>query len=420
MENKNKFFALNSDCFLVKGTTRGAIYNLKSGGIFSVDSISTKLIDLLEQGKSIQSSSKEVRVSLKEIKKYLLKIKNLGLGMFVASDYQRIKIDIRQPEKRLEFFHLEITEKCNLKCAHCYSGSSFNRNKKEAMGFDDYIRVLQEGRELDCERFQFIGGEPFLCRELIFELVPEAKKLGYKLIEIFSNGTLATDADLRKVKYNNLSLALSLYSLKPEIHDQVTQKTGSWDKTISTIKKAQTMEIPTRIAMIVMKYNENDIQQTVDFVQNQLGIKHVKVDYVRPSGRGCGVNLSSESICEKQRSHKPQFATISSEFFAKMKLGHNCFLDKICISPDGRVYPCVMERKVDYGSLKTQSLYDVLNSVTAKKFRGITKDSVKICQDCEYRYACFDCRVKARGLEQENLYAKPWWCGYNPYSGKWT
>ncbi len=40
----------------------------------------------------------------------------------------------------------------------------------------------------------------------------------------------------------------------------------------------------------------------------------------------------------------------------------------------------------------------------------LTKDKIETCQDCEYRYACFDCRAKA-----ESLTSKPADCWYNPY-----
>jgi hypothetical protein len=32
------------------------------------------------------------------------------------------------------------------------------------------------------------------------------------------------------------------------------------------------------------------------------------------------------------------------------------------------------------------------------------------------RYTCFDCRPDVIG---ENLYQKPWFCSYDPYTGQW-
>jgi MoaA/NifB/PqqE/SkfB family radical SAM enzyme len=52
-----------------------------------------------------------------------------------------------------------------------------------------------------------------------------------------------------------------------------------------------------------------------------------------------------------------------------------------------------------------------------------TKDNVLVCQDCEYKYACFDCRPLSEGANQgrgEYLSAPYPRCTYNPYSGEWA
>ena len=52
-----------------------------------------------------------------------------------------------------------------------------------------------------------------------------------------------------------------------------------------------------------------------------------------------------------------------------------------------------------------------------------TKDNVLVCQDCEYRYVCFDCRPLSQGVNQgkgEYLTAPYPRCTYNPYTGEWA
>ena len=52
--NKNEtMFTLNSDCFLIKGVKRGAIYNLDTGDVYSIDENSVKILDKCEKGISI-------------------------------------------------------------------------------------------------------------------------------------------------------------------------------------------------------------------------------------------------------------------------------------------------------------------------------------------------------------------------------
>ena len=83
--------------------------------------------------------------------------------------------------------------------------------------------------------------------------------------------------------------------------------------------------------------------------------------------------------------------------------------------------------------IKTEALkkinhdYDVLymlvkdkelnNGATFTKLFTTKKDDIQTCNVCEFRYACFDCRVFIS--EKENLLSKPLKCNYNPYTAKW-
>ena len=48
-----KYFQLNSECHLVKGVNRGAIYSMLSGDIISLEPNITKILMACERGKSI-------------------------------------------------------------------------------------------------------------------------------------------------------------------------------------------------------------------------------------------------------------------------------------------------------------------------------------------------------------------------------
>ena len=45
------------------------------------------------------------------------------------------------------------------------------------------------------------------------------------------------------------------------------------------------------------------------------------------------------------------------------------------------------------------------------------KDAIKICQDCEFRHICTDCRAYLDN--PKDLYSHPAKCTYNPYQAKW-
>lgn len=75
-----------------------------------------------------------------------------------------------------------------------------------------------------------------------------------------------------------------------------------------------------------------------------------------------------------------------------------------------------------FGNIKDTTLEEALSHPDFKKYWNLTKDSIEVCKDCEFRYICTDCRAyterthtNAEGLDT----SKPLKCGYNPYTGEW-
>ena len=74
--------------------------------------------------------------------------------------------------------------------------------------------------------------------------------------------------------------------------------------------------------------------------------------------------------------------------------------------------------KDSYGNIRDSSLLEAIQSPGFKEKWGISKDHISVCRDCEFRYACSDCRAYLEN--PEDAFSKPLKCGYDPYSGKWN
>lgn len=415
-----KFFGLNSDCFLVKGALRGAIYDLNSGNVFSVDETSAQILERLNSGEDLSRALKGIGTNQEKVVGYLNNLKNQGLGNWGDVPMRKEMPSPPDLNKILKYvLHLELTTGCNLRCLHCYNESEVSklRNNNE-VSFDDWRKVITEAYQIGCRRIQFIGGEPFLKRKLLYDLIPLASSAGYTSLEVSTNGTLITEEDLVFLKAHNASLAFSFYSYKDRVHDLITTRKGSWAKTLNSIRLALKMDIPLRISVVKMKHNETDVLETIKFLKS-LGVKNAKINNVEPVGRGCSDELVSPDILGQQIMTKPFFFKINPNVFWRNVAGHNCFFEQICVGANGDVYPCLAERKISYGNTKTTPLMDILSSEKAIRFRGLNKNHIDTCRDCEYRCCCFDCRVRAGDLLENNSHIKPWWCTYNPYIGKW-
>lgn len=418
---KEIYFSLFNFVYLVKGAKRGALYDLKTGDIYSIDEIATSLLEKSEKGLSLQEISQQIFLPLTEIINYCKNLEKNNLGKFETQRNIPKKIALVPPKKLLNFIWLEMTHQCNLKCVHCYvnSGPASSNKEKNLLSLSDWQKIIREAYVLGCRYLQFIGGEP-LCydKQSLKKLIEEAGKIGYHRLEIFTNCTLLDDDFIAFLKEYNVQIATSLYGPTSRIHDSITQTKGSFDKTVENINKLLKREITIRAAIITMDLNRNFTQDTVKFLRG-IGVTNIKVDNVRPAGRAL-----TENVCLDFFYDSPDqllFPKIKYNFFNKVHFGHNCFLEKICITPQGKVIPCIMIRDIVYGNIFNNSLEKILNNNKAKKIRETTKDKIEKCQNCEFRYGCFDCRVKIvknqSSCSLHNLY-NPSLCLYNPYLGE--
>ena len=189
------------------------------------------------------------------------------------------------------------------------------------------------------------------------------------------------------------------------MHDKVTGCKGSWEKTNKTIEGLKEYGITYRVCNVLMKDIEigeknNDLYELSD-----------KKDIVRMSGRADFALLSDELIKKKLITKKTFQVPLKKSLCRTLVSGHNCFMNKIDISSNMEVFPCVMERRIKHCTVTKDKEIALDDSI-----RNWNKDKVKECCCCEYRYACFDCRPNTL---TGNLEEKPWYCTYNPKQGKW-
>ena len=172
MSGREKF-VLEPKVFLVKGFKRGALYDLSSGNVYSIDSISAKIIAQCVKGiPSAQIAQTIEEVNFEEITEYLKKLLYLKLGKIVGNKYPAWSSPLNAYEQKLNFIWLELTSKCNLSCIHCYAYAEESANRNLQLTTEDWKKIIRKAYDMECKKIQFIGGEPMLFGENIFILIP--------------------------------------------------------------------------------------------------------------------------------------------------------------------------------------------------------------------------------------------------------
>lgn len=407
------FFRLHKHCHIVRGAKRGAIYNIHSGKVLSINRGALELLTEC-QAASLEDlmdiSDPENQVYLKFLNDLVTK----ELGSMYILEPEGAADRAVPDEPTLEFLWLELTSNCNNRCLHCYATSGPCQTP-DVVPLERWLSVITEARQLGATAIQLIGGEPLFYPEWR-QLIEKATLEGYEYIEIFTNATTITDSDIAFFVEHNVNIATTIYADNAAVHDQITLNPGSFAKTFGNIKKILAAGIPLRIASIIMKPNEQEVDNIMQLC-GELGVEVNPPDVVRPTGRGDDKDLLP--LTYRKPPIKPPFHTDSQSFF-RAAACHSCLAGKLAITSDGEVIPCIFARNQVCGNILTEPLPEIVAGENLQRIWHTTKDKVEKCKDCEYRYACGDCRPLAQGSDS----AKRWLacssdCGYNPYTGVW-
>lgn len=408
------FFHLHPHCFIVKGAKRYALYNTKSGKVLSINQ---GAFDLLSE---CQSQPLENIIDINDCTndsnmQFLQNLitKNFGSIWIIEPDAPS-DLPVTIINNKLNFLWLELTNNCNNRCLHCYANSG-PCTPIEPVSHDRWLRVIEEGKNAGATAIQFIGGEPLLYPKWR-QLVEKAYQQQYETIEVFTNATLITDNHISFFKDHNVSIATTIYADNADVHDRITLNQGSFTKTLENIKKIINASVPLRIASIIMKPNETEVDNIMKLCAN-LGVEVNPPDVIRPTGRGDDEKLLPENYTKPPI--KPPFYT-DRHSFADAQIWHPCLAGKLAITSNGDVIPCIFARSQICGNILCQSLENIIEGEALQQCWSTTKDKILKCQDCEYRYACNDCRPLAQNSSSsKDWLACPQECGYNPYTGVW-
>ena len=283
------------------------------------------------------------------------------------------------------------------------------------LGKDYWIDVIDKVYEHGGRDIQLIGGEPLLHPDFN-EIIMYAHNKGMERIDVFTNATLIDAEMARMLKDNGASVRVSLYGHCPEIHDKVTNYKGSFIKTERGLKLLKEYDIPTRIAVIIMDINEDYTENIKNYIES-IGHKYGGYDTIRQAYGGNQISHCVESldVLKVKYQTEPRFKTDRDAFEMNHSI-NTCWDRKLAFAANGDVFPCIFARNCKVGNLCEETFEEILKA--AQTPWGMNIDMVEGCKDCEYRYACRDCRPLAESLTG-NLYGKYPRCTYSPENGEW-
>lgn len=309
-----------------------------------------------------------------------------------------------------EHIWLEVTNSCNLKCDHCYANSGPDVDRSPEMSTSDWIAIVDDALSYGVNKLTFIGGEPTIRLDLVDQLSAHVRSRSADVqLRMFSNLAIkrvrAQTIDV--VAKHGIEFGTALYGMDSASHDRMTHREGSWVATMEAVRDCLARDVDVFVGMYLSLAGANDVPQHEDWLRS-LGVKRFQVLAPSKVGRGTVVNWKKTPKLNRL----PSTLLFSEHQWRTGRKGHNCFHDHIAVMPDGNVSPCIMTRGVSYGNVLELGLNGILENSQYKEMAMLSKDNIPGCRECEFRYACFDCRPDAMDGTGDFL-RKPH-CGYDP------
>jgi radical SAM protein with 4Fe4S-binding SPASM domain len=320
--------------------------------------------------------------------------------------------------KTFDFFiQWHLTERCNLRCRHCYQQRkkpqemTIDELKQEIDGATEMLRAWEKEYDISLSpSIHFTGGEPFLYKGM-WNVITHARKNGYK-VAILTNGCLITKEDAGKA--SALGIADIQISLEGphEIHDSI-RGPGSFTSAVKGARLLIDAGNCVSANMTLSRLNIDSIEETAETAK-YAGFSGIGFSRLVPCGSGEKLLDSMLEPREMKTAYEralalnsPSFEVASGDPLAGVLSGFkpspesslalsgcSAGFSGVTITSDGSVMPC-RRIGIKIGNLRKTSLRQIW-STSKVLWRLRQRESYKgKCGECSLWPSCRGCRAVA-------------------------
>lgn len=359
-----KFYLARDVC--LKWLERPSVYHIKRDELYELDIKAFEFLSTCQDGCETDD---------KEFLDYCIEE---GILSSLKDILKRPPV-IKSPEPSLRYLELQITERCNLRCRHCY----IKENRPVELALRDIKRVLREFEELQGLRVLISGGEPLLHSE--FERLNDILPDFFLRKVLFTNGILLNREILKRLNVDEIQISIDGLERG---HEALRGK-GTFKKAMNSLELAIKEGFDVSVATMVHRDNLDEFDG-MERLFKDLGIKEWNVDVPCATGRlkeHPGFQLKPEEAGRFLRYGFGGGMHASLEGFA-------CGLHLMAVMADGSIAKCTF-----YGENPVGTINDGLRKCWGR-IRPVRLEELKC--DCEYIDSCRGgCRYRAKLLGDE-------------------
>ncbi len=325
-----------------------------------------------------------------------------------------------------------LTNRCNLRCEHCYQDADA-RGLADELTLDEKLDLVDQMAAQYIPMIAFAGGEPTISPDLL-PVLRRCKHHGVHMSVATHGGTMTprlageiADAGARYVE-------ISLDSVHPEKHDRFRGQPGMWHRTVRGMQYVVRQPgLRLGIAMCVHQGNFDEIEDMLHFAVD-IGASCVAHFNFIPVGRG--LEMAERDLTPRQREHllhvfndwmqsgrigiistAPQLGRVclsesplegrlacshagsggglKAKAVAKYLGGCGAARTYVCVEPNGDITPCVYMPQRILGNVRRRRFSDIFRH---NEFWDLICDRGQLthhCEVCRFKNYCGGCRARA-------------------------
>ena len=311
---------------------------------------------------------------------------------------------------------IELTERCNLHCVHCYLGEQdlLRERRGAELDADRWREILDQIAELACLRLLITGGDPLL-RPDFAAIYRHAKECGL-LVTVFTNGTLITPAIVELFReLPPAAVEITLYGATAATYERITGVPGSYARCLTGIERLRALGVELGLKTILMKPNRHEFAAIAELCRT-LGTKKFRFDAeiqgeFGGSGGPLRVRLDPEEAVRMEFSD-PDRAADWRDYWQRRKDQTPAHPERLynCgaadggfhVGPYGQIQPCLTTRHIAF-DLATGTLRQGLAAIREQIWSRRAPEA-RMCHTCGYRMVCNSCPAFSRleqGMEEQ-------------------
>lgn len=173
----------------------------------------------------------------------------------------------------------DITNKCNLRCLHCFNNSGENDVVNNELTDEEVLTFIRSVAPMSLYNICFCGGEPLIRKDLVVSCIKilKSQENHQTHCSMVTNGLLATPEVLTELEESGLdAIQFSLDGMKCS-HDKLRNKCGAFEAVLKAIEYVITKtKLHLSIAFTPTAFNLDDFPAVYETITNFCANSHRK------------------------------------------------------------------------------------------------------------------------------------------------